>query len=167
MFMLVANHKKGEFLKMTTYKHAKALLCIMLCIFSLAHLAACSAKEPAGSSQPALTSVWEQATYKEDTTLGQGSKTITVKVIKDGSTITFTLKTDSQTLGDVLLDTKLIEGDKGPYGLYINKVNGISAIYEQDKAYWSIMQNGKALMSGVDSINISGGECFELVYTKA
>lgn len=148
----------------------KALLSILLAAILVLSLGACGAKTPDGnlSSAPSTaSSVWEGALYSKDTALGEGGKTVTVKVKKDDSTLTFTLKTDGATLGDALVDTKLVEGEQGDYGLFIKKVNGIRADYNLDGAYWSINQDGKPLMSGADSTNISGGEVFELVYTKA
>lgn len=149
----------------------KSLLAAFLCALFIFSLGACGSKAPADnqSSAPASTaaSVWDNALYSKDTTLGEGSKTITVDVIIDDNKLTFTLKTDGATLGDALVDTKLVEGDQGDYGLFITHVNGIRADYNLDGAYWSINQNGQALMSGADSTNISGGESFELVYTKA
>lgn len=147
----------------------KALLSILLAAILVLSLGACGAKTPDEnlSNAPAVSSVWEGALYSKDTALGEGSKTVTVKVVKDDATLTFTLKTDGATLGDALVDTKLVEGEQGDYGLFIKKVNGIRADYNLDGAYWSINQDGKPLMSGADSTNISGGEVFELVYTKA
>ncbi len=148
---------------------AKTLLCALLCALLILSLGACNKNlsDIQSSAPSSSTSVWDNALYSTDTTLGEGSKTVTVKVIKDEQVLTFTLKTDGETLGDAIVDTKLVEGEQGQYGLYITKVNGISAVYETDNAYWSIEQNGTALMSGADGIEISGGECYELVYTKA
>lgn len=148
---------------------AKALLSVLLCALLVFSVCACKPTTPDkdASSTPAVSSVWEGALYSKDTTLGSGDKTVTVKVEKDGQTLTFTLKTDGATLGDALVDTKLVEGEQGDYGLFIKKVNGIRADYNLDGAYWAINKDGKPLMSGADSTNISGGEVFELVYTKA
>ncbi len=147
-------------------KLLSALLCALL-IFSLG---ACTAKAPddnqSSASASTVASVWDNALYSKDTTLGEGSKTVTVYVVIDDQKLTFTLKTDGATLGDALVDTKLVEGEQGDYGLFITHVNGIRADYNLDGAYWSINQNGEALMTGADSTNISGGESFELVYTK-
>lgn len=120
--------------------------------------AACAKKD--------LGVLWENAVYTEDTTLGEGKTTITLDVIAGESKVTFTLKTDKTVLGDVLKDNKLVEGDEGEFGLYINSVNGIEASWEKDQAYWSVSKNGVALMTGVDSTDIADGEKYELTYTK-
>ena len=137
----------------------KKLLCILLSIFVLAGaLAACAKKD--------LGPLWESAVYTENTTLGEGTKTITLDVVAGDNKVTFTLKTDRDILGDVLKDHKLVEGDEGEFGLYINSVNGIEASWEKDQAYWSVSKDGVMLMTGVDTTNIADGEKYELTYTK-
>lgn len=148
----------------------KALIVALLCTSLFFSLCGCGGKvTDNASSAPASTaaSVWDNALYSKDTTLGEGDKTITVEVVIDNNKLTFTLKTDGDTLGDALIDTKLVTGEQGEYGLFITHVNGVRADYNLDGAYWAINQNGQALMTGADSTNISGGESFELVYTKA
>ena len=147
----------------------KTLIAALLCTALFFCLCGCGGKiTDNGSSAPASSaSVWDNALYSKDTTLGEGDKTITVDVVIDNNKLNFTLKTDGDTLGDALIDTKLVTGEQGEYGLFITHVNGVRADYNLDGAYWAINQNGQALMTGADSTNISGGESFELVYTKA
>ena len=114
----------------------------------------------------ALTGIWKNALYKEDVTLGEGAKTVQVKVVADGHSITVTVKTDEEILGRALLSLGLIEGDMGDYGLYIKRVNGIKADYEEDRTYWGFYKNGEYMMTGVDQTKIKGGEHFELVRSK-
>lgn len=95
-----------------------------------------------------------------------GAKTITVDVIDDkGETTTFTINTDAEFLSEALLDEKLIEGEDGPYGIYIKVVNGITADYDQNGAYWSLSKDGEYLMTGADTTPIADGEHYELTYT--
>ena len=106
------------------------------------------------------------ACYTEDTTLGSGSKTITVTV-KDheGKAVVFTIKTDANTVGDALLENELIAGDQGAYGMYVKVVNGLRADYDKDKAYWGFNINGEMAMTGVDQTELTDGGVYELVYT--
>ena len=60
----------------------------------------------------------------------------------------------------------LIDGDESEYGLYVKKVNGITADYEKDKSYWAFYKDGEYMQTGVDSTEIADGEHYELVYTK-
>ena len=106
------------------------------------------------------------AKYTEDTTLGEGSKTITVTV-KDheGKAVVFTIKTDAKTVGDALLENDLLAGDEGAYGLYVKVVNGLRADYDKDHAYWGFNVNGEGSLTGVDMTDITDGGVYELVYT--
>lgn len=110
--------------------------------------------------------LWTDATYVKDTSFGEGSKTLKVKVEADGQSVIFTIKTDKETVGAALLEHSLIAGDESEYGLYVKVVNGIKADYDTDKAYWSFNKNGEYMMSGVDTTNFTDGEQYELVYTK-
>ena len=112
------------------------------------------------------TGAWETATYDRNTELGEGEKTVTVKVIAEEQELTFTIHTDKETLGDALLEHKLIDGDQGPYGLYVKKVNGIVADYDVDQTWWKLSKAGVDAMTGVDSTEIADGEQYELTRTK-
>ena len=95
-----------------------------------------------------------------------GSKKITVTVIhKDGTEKVFDYATDEEYLGPVLLSEGLVEGEAGPYGLYIKVVDNESAIYEQDGAYWALYVGEESAVAGADSIVIHDGDTFKLVYT--
>jgi len=110
--------------------------------------------------------LWKNATYLEDKEFGTGVKTVKVQVKVQDKSIVFTIHTDREFLGEALLDHQLVEGEAGQYGLYIKTVNGILADYDVDQSYWGFYQNGAYMMSGVDTTKISGGESYELVYTK-
>lgn len=110
--------------------------------------------------------LWENAAYTEDTELGEGEKTVIVEVKVEEYSVSFTIHTDKAILGDALFEHALIDGEEGPYGLYIKKVNGITADYDADQSYWAFYQNGEYMMTGVDTTEIIGGEHYELVYTK-
>ena len=112
-------------------------------------------------------SVWDSATYLEDTTLGDGATEVTVKVTADGKTVTVTLFTDEATLADALLAAELCQGEVTQYGLMISHVNGIRADYDLDHGYyWGIAVNGEMAMVGASDIPIITGDIYELVRTK-
>ena len=129
----------------------------MLIVF----LAGCDSSSPATAKD-----LWQNATYTENTSFGDGSKTVQIEIKFESNSVTFTVKTDSEKLGDVLIEHKLVEGDMEQYGLYIKSANGIRADYNLDGAYWSLTQNGEYCMTGADQINISDGDHYELTYTK-
>ena len=137
----------------------KKLLCVLcvLCI-SVLCFSSCGKKN--------TENIWSDALYTEDTKLGEGEKTVYVDVVAEGKKVVFTLCTNAVTLGDSLVETKLVSGENGAYGLYIKSVNGIVADFDKNGAYWSVTKGGEYLMSGVDDINISGGEHYELTYTR-
>ena len=100
----------------------------------------------------------------------EGSKEITIEVINQaGESKEYEVKTDAEFLMDAVEETKDLEvlGEEGPYGMMIESVNGETAIYEEDGAYWSIMVNGEYGMNGIDSQPVEDGDEFQLVYTLA
>ena len=107
------------------------------------------------------TGAWETAVYDRDTELGEGAKTITVKVIADEQSLTFTIHTDKENLEDALVEHALISGHAGAFGMYIKAVNGIIADYDTDKTYWKITKSGEETM-GAKSTVIADGEQYEL-----
>ncbi len=101
------------------------------------------------------------ACNKKNDTVNAGTKEFTFVVVDlDGNSTTFNIKSDKSTVGEALLDENLIEGDEGAYGLYVKKVNGIEAVYENDGTYWSFYINGEYAMTGVDSTNIEAGSTY-------
>lgn len=111
-------------------------------------------------------SLWNDAIYTEDTVLGEGAKTVAVEVKAGEKSVVFTIKTDEAILGDALAAHGLVEGEEGPYGLYVKKVNGILADYDVDASYWGFYKNGEYMMTGIDVTEFTDGEHYELVYTK-
>lgn len=96
----------------------------------------------------------------------QGAKTITVEVVHgDGSAKTFTYHTDAEYLGEVLLAEGLIEGDQGQFGLYITKVDGETADYDENSSYWALYEGEEYAAQGIDQTPIADGGTFSLVYT--
>ena len=140
---------------MKTLIRATLLLLALLMAFSLV---ACADVEKTGA--------WETASYDRNTELGEGAKTVTVKVIADEQELTFTIHTDKETLGDALLEHKLIDGEQSQYGMYIKAVNGIVADYDVDQTYWGFTKAGEMMLVGVDSAEIADGEQYELTRTK-
>ena len=141
----------------------KSMLALFLCIV----LIAATALFATGcTEQKAHTDTTDEVTTKADTTaegdgktvLGEGATQFTFKVVdKEGNETAFTVNTDKKTVGDALMEHGLIEGDDGDYGLYVKKVNGITADYETDGTYWAFYINGEYAMSGVDKTDVEAG----------
>ena len=135
------------------------ILCVTLSLVFIICLASCG-------NTIAKEGLWEDATYRKDTTLGGGETTVLVEVKVDDQSVTFTIKTDKTTLGDALLEHELLDGEDSEYGLYVKVVNGITADYDVDQSYWGFYKDGEYLMSGVDTTEINDGEHYEIVYSK-
>ncbi len=84
----------------------------------------------------------------------------------DGNKTEFTVKTDKTTVGEALLDAGLIEGENSEFGLYVKKVNGITADYDTDGTYWAFYVNGEYATSGADTTKIKAGEKYEFRVSK-
>ena len=96
----------------------------------------------------------------------QGAKTITVTVVhKDGTSKNFTYHTDEEYVGAVVTKAGLITGEQGDFGMYIKVVDGESAVYEIDKAYWAFYEGEEYAMQGIDLTPAIDGGVYKLVYT--
>ena len=131
-------------------------LCMVICF------ALCSC----GVSDSVKNDLWETATYKENTEFGEGADTIEVEVKAQDRSVTFTIHTDKEYVGDALMEHHLIAGEKSVYGMYVKTVNGIVADYDKDQTYWEFCKDGEVLPTGVDGAKLSDGEHFELVHKK-
>ena len=140
-------------------KKTSLILAVVMLLSTLVCLVSCRGQVDAEG-------VWKDALYTSDTTLGNGNKTVSVKVEVGDKSVIFTIKTDKTILGDALLEHGLIEGEEGAYGLYIKKVNGITADYDVDQSYWGFYKNGEYMMTGVDGTEFADGDRYELVYSK-
>ena len=137
----------------------KKILSVLLCLAVLFSFASCF-----GNTD--TEALWDSAIYKTDTELGEGSKTVYVEVVVEDNSVTFTIHTDRTILGDALVDHNLVEGEQGAYGLYVKKVNGITADYDVDHSYWGFYKNGEYLLTGVDTTEFTDGDHYELIYSK-
>ena len=141
-------------------KHTlKAVTALALAILFAVCIAGCGNKK-------ASAGIWDTATYRKDTALGTGSISVQVEVKADDRSVTFSIKTDKATLGEALLDEKLIAGEESEYGFYVKTVNGMLADYDIDQCYWAFYRNGEYMMTSVDATPIADGEHYEFVHTK-
>lgn len=103
-----------------------------------------------------------------ETPSSDAEKTFVFKVVDlDGTEKSFDITTDASTVGEALLNEKLISGTESEYGLMVNTVNGIKYDYTADGAYWAFYVNGEYAMIGVDSTEITDGATYSFVATKA
>ena len=101
------------------------------------------------------------------TVKGEGATTFYFNVVdKDGNETKFEIRTDKTTVGDALLELGLIEGEAGPYGLYVKAVNGITADYDTDGTYWAFYVGDDYGMTGVDLTDIEPGATYAFKVSK-
>lgn len=91
---------------------------------------------------------------------GQKDNGVVNGVAKDGGKVTFTVKTDADTVGKALLDQGVIAGEDSSYGLYVKTVNGITLDYDTDGMYWAFYINGEYAQTGVDATGVEDGAVY-------
>lgn len=101
-----------------------------------------------------------------------GNKNYTLAVVDDkGNTVDYQAATDAEYLREALEELEKtedfsLEGEEDAYGLYIKTVNGVTADYDTDGAYWAIYLNGGYASNGVDSQPVNDGDAYRIVYEK-
>ncbi|MBP5262306.1 MAG: DUF4430 domain-containing protein [Clostridiales bacterium] len=100
----------------------------------------------------------------------EGTKAYTVAVVdKDGNSKEYTGKTDAEFLRGLMDELTAggdfsYAGDDSDYGLYITAINGVTADYNADGAYWSIYVNEEYGQFGADAQPVNDGDSFKFVY---
>jgi len=108
-----------------------------------------------------LLGVW-QGTRPETQ---DGEKHIAVEIIhKDGSEKSFSYDTDEEYLGELLKKEGLISGTEDQYGIFVDTVDGETAIWEEDGGWWSLSCNGEDAQTGVDQMVIEDGSVYTWTY---
>ena len=138
--------------------HLKRVLSLIFCMVLIAAMAfittSCSDNQPISASEDVIVK-------------GEGKKEFTFNVVDyEGKVTTFEIHTDKEIVGDALVELELISGDEGPYGLYVKEVNGITADYDKDKAYWGFFIDNEQAPAGVDSTTIEEGKEYSLKVVK-
>ena len=101
------------------------------------------------------TGLWEDAKYLSDTTLGEGENTVKVLVVCEDQSITFTIKTDKDNLGDALYEHELINDPS-----FFDVCNGMKADWDKDNAYWAFYIDGEYALTGVEKTKIEEGKAY-------
>ena len=130
------------------------LLSFILCMVLIAAMAliatGCSDKTEPPKETLAATEATQAPATTEVTTKGEGKTAFNFEVTDiDGKTTKFLIKTDKTIVADALLELELIEESKESAGLFVT-VNGISADYNKDGAWWQFFINGESATKGVD-----------------
>lgn len=145
-------------------KNLRILSLLLVILFALCAFVACTPAAPADTASGSDTA--SSQTDASDNA-AENKITITVDVVgSDGKTTTFTITTAAETLRGALEQENLVQGEEGAYGLYIKTVNGETADYNVNGAYWALYEGDQMAMTGVDGIQITEGGHYKLVYTK-
>lgn len=100
----------------------------------------------------------------------EGAKAITIEVIdNEQKSEVYELNTDAEYLRQALEEAEAVgltvTGTESEYGLTIITVNGVTADFNVDSAYWSITVNGEYGMLGAEKQPVTDGDAFQLIYT--
>lgn len=99
--------------------------------------------------------------------VGEGETAFVLEVTdKEGTKTCFNVKTDKTTVGEALLEEKIIEEEQGAYGLFVKTVNGVVCDFDADGYYWAFYINGEYAMTGVSNTNIEQGQTYGLKAQK-
>lgn len=133
----------------------KKVLSLLLCFVLIAAMALMTT----GCKDNALSLSVDDAIDK--TAIGEGNTQFTFNVIdQDGNQTAFLVHTDEKTVGDALMKINLIQGEDGPYGLYVKTVNGITLDFDKDGKYWAFYENGAYANGGVDTTAVQDGAVY-------
>ncbi|MEY8387907.1 DUF4430 domain-containing protein [Oscillospiraceae bacterium 38-13] len=92
----------------------------------------------------------------------EGSKNLDIQVVfEDESSKDFQIFTDAEFLGGALTEAGLIEGEEGPYGLFITVVDGVTADSGLQQ-WWCITKGGERVNTAAGSTPIADGDHFEI-----
>lgn len=140
----------------------KRILSIILCIVIVAAISlfalGCTDKNDTetDSAQTTVSNVSETPEV-----IGQGEKKFFfVAEDQEGKETKWEVHSDEYTVGKALMAEGIIEGEDGPYGLYVKTVNGITLDYDKDGLYWAFYENDEYALTGVDQTEITEGQTY-------
>lgn len=84
----------------------------------------------------------------------------------EGTVYNFHVHTDKTIVGEALEELGLLEGTEGEFGLYVNRVNGIYAQYEETGTYWAFYVNGEYASTGIDMTEIEERSTYAMKIEK-
>lgn len=90
--------------------------------------------------------------------VGEGEKSFNLTVTdSEGETVGYIVATDADTVGNALSELGLIDGEPGPYGLYVKTVLGKTLDFDTHGKYWAFYIDGTYATSGIDKTEIVNG----------
>ncbi len=146
----------------------KKLLSLFLCIVLIAAVAlftiGCNDNETGDGEEK---ETFETSAEPKVNEVGEGDTQFSFVVADiDGNEVAFTVRTNKKIVGEALMEVGLVEGEVGPYGLYVKKVNGITADFDVDGTYWAFYVNGEYAATGVDKTEINPDDSYMMKVSK-
>ena len=142
----------------------KKLFAIILALVMALSLMACGNTD----AQPDADADANAPVVTDGATLGEGAHSFTLEITDaDGKTITATIHTDAETVGEALSNLEIVQGEDSEFGLYIKTVNGITADYDVDQTYWAFYIDGEYAQTSVDMTAVNDGSVYKLAVEKA
>ncbi|MCL2588296.1 MAG: DUF4430 domain-containing protein [Oscillospiraceae bacterium] len=137
----------------------KILLSLLLVLLLLAGTVACGERAPAPPAP-------DEVLGEELQPIGQGETVFQFTVTDpDGVIMGWDVATDEETVGAALVAVGLIAGHEGEWGLMVTEVNGVTADWDADGAFWAFYMDGEFATAGVDATYIEAGVLYAFVYT--
>lgn len=96
----------------------------------------------------------------------EGGKNVTVLIVhKDGTEKKLEYATDLEYLADLLLEKELVTGYASEeYGFTIESVDGVTADWNADGAYWALYEGEEYATTSAAGIVLTDGGLYKLVY---
>jgi hypothetical protein len=144
-----------------TKKTLSLILSLLLTVsIAVTILSGCNdQKDPAPSSTAENSLTW---------TIGEGAKSFSFSSTDaDGIVTNWTVRTDAENVGAALVEVSLISGDTTEFGLMVKTVNGLTADFDADGAYWAFYIEDEFATTGVDTTPIEESKAYSFVYTKS
>lgn len=98
----------------------------------------------------------------------EGGKNVTIVIVHaDGTEKKLEYATDGEYLIDVLLEHELVTGySSDEYGYTIESVDGVTADWATDGAYWALYEGEEYATTSAAGIVLEDGAVYKLVYEK-
>lgn len=135
------------------------MLLALLMLFAVVAFGACSGN---GAVAPPVADETQEAVA-----IGVGPNTFRFEVSgPQGQISLWDVSTQEETVGAALLALELIAGDVSDWGLMVTCVNGITADFNENGAFWAFFVGGEFALQGADATYIEAGERYAFVYTQ-
>ncbi len=105
--------------------------------------------------------LWENATYLKETTIGNGKTEFNIIIEAGEQSLTLTVKTDKEMLGDALYELELINDPS-----FFDTLNGIKLDWDETKMYWALYIDESYANVGVSQIKVENGASYRFVCKK-